>query len=138
METSMTTNKELINQTFKGKYFYGLGRRKTSIAKVRLYSGKGQLIINGKEIKNKADYLKPLTLTNNIDKFDVSVVVHGGGTTGQLDSVNLGSARALVEFDKDYRQLLKKHGLLKRDPRKVERKKAGLRKARRSPQWSKR
>lgn len=135
----MTPNKELTDpKVFKGKYFYGLGRRKTSIAKVRLYPGKGLFVVNGKEVKNSADYLKALELTNNLNNFNISAVVCGGGTTGQQDSINLGSARALVEYDIAYRQLLKKHGLLKRDPRKVERKKPGLRKARRAPQWSKR
>jgi len=134
-----TKNKQLNDpKVFKGKYIYGLGRRKTSIAKVRLYPGSGSLMINGKERADKEKYLKALVLTNNLIKFNVSVVAKGGGKTGWIDAINLGVARALVESDKNYRQLLKKHGLLKRDPREVERKKPGLRKARRAPQFSKR
>lgn len=124
--------------TPKGKYFYGLGRRKSAVAKVRLYEGKGRLIINNKDIKEKTEYFKSLELTGNDKKFDISAHVSGGGKSSWIDAINLGVARALEVFDKEYRQTLKKHGLLKRDPRKKERKKPGLRKARRAPQFSKR
>ena len=124
-------------KVFKGKYYYGLGRRKTSIAKVRLYPGKGIIVVNGEE-KNNAKFIEVLKLTNNLDKFNISIVAYGGGFTGWKDAINLGIARALIEYDKNYRQLLKKHGFLKRDSRKVERKKPGLKKARRAPQWQKR
>ena len=126
-------------KVFKGKYYYGLGRRKTAISKVRLYPGTGELFINGKKITEKKEkYLKPLILTSNTAIFNVSVVSKGGGMTGWADSINLAIARALIEKDKSLRQILKKNGFLMRDPRKVERKKPGLRKARRAPQWSKR
>lgn len=126
---------------FTGKYYYGLGRRKTSIAKIRLYPGKGVVVINGKnleDLEKQNNYTQALVLTNNKNKFNVSVVVRGGGLTGWKDSINLACARALVNFDKNYRQILKKHGFLRRDPREVERKKPGLKKARRAPQWQKR
>jgi len=133
-------NKTKVNYTlFKGKYFYGIGRRKTSIAKVRLYNGNGQLAINSKIIdKSKEEYLEPLVLTSNAKKFDISIVANGGGKTGWKDAINLGLARALVEYDKNLRQILKKHGYISRDPRKIERKKPGLKKARKAPQWQKR
>lgn len=140
MEKLMINSKQIDPKVFKGKYFYGLGRRKTSIAKARIYPNKGgKLYINGKEIaSNKNIYLKCLDLTNNLNNFNISIVANGGGKTGWIDAINLAVARALVEKDKNYRQILKKHGLLKRDPREVERKKPGLRKARRAPQWQKR
>lgn len=126
-------------KVFKGKYFYGLGRRKTAIAKVRLYQGTGELYINGKKInENKEQYLKALELTSDIKSYNISVVAKGGGTNGWIDSINLAIARALVDKDQSLRQIIKKNGLLSRDSRAVERKKPGLRKARRAPQWSKR
>ncbi len=131
----MPNNKIQLN----GKYFYAIGKRKTAISKVRLYKGSGKLYVNFKEItKNKPEYIKPLTLTNNQSSFDISTTISGGGISSWIDATNLGIARALLEYDKEYRQLLKKHGYLKRDPRKKERKKPGLKKARRAPQWQKR
>jgi small subunit ribosomal protein S9 len=133
-------NKIKKNYTlFKGKYYYGLGRRKTAIARVRLYDGNGQLAINSKIIdQSKEGYLEPLILTNSLKKFDISIVANGGGKTGWKDAINLGVSRALVQFDKNLRQILKKHGFLSRDPREIERKKPGLKKARKAPQWQKR
>jgi small subunit ribosomal protein S9 len=125
--------------------FYGTGRRKSSVARVRLVPGNGQFIVNGKESK---DYFKkktlemiirqPLVLTETEGRFDVLVNAHGGGTTGQAGAVRLGIARALLKADIEYRPVLKKAGFLTRDPRMKERKKYGLKGARRAPQFSKR
>ena len=125
--------------------FYGPGRRKSSVARVRLVPGNGQIIVNGKESQ---DYFKkktlemiirqPLVLTETEGRFDVLVNAHGGGTTGQAGAVRLGIARALLKADIEYRPVLKKAGFLTRDPRMKERKKYGLKGARRAPQFSKR
>ena len=125
--------------------FYGTGRRKSSVARVRLVPGNGQIIVNGKESK---DYFKkktlemiirqPLVLTETEGRFDVLVNAHGGGTTGQAGAVRRGIARALLKADIEYRPVLKKAGFLTRDPRMKERKKYGLKGARRAPQFSKR
>ena len=125
--------------------FYGTGRRKSSVARVRLVPGNGQIIVNGKESQ---DYFKkktlemiirqPLVLTETEGSFDVLVNAHGGGTTGQAGAVRLGIARALLKADIEYRPVLKKAGFLTRDPRMKERKKYGLKGARRAPQFSKR
>jgi len=124
---------------FKGKYFYAIGKRKTASSKIRMYCGSGKLYINNKEILKKREiFLKPLKLTGNLNKFDISAYIEGGGKSSWIDATNLGVARALILHDKNYRQILKKHGFLMRDPRKKERKKPGLKKARRAPQWQKR
>ena len=125
--------------------FYGTGRRKSSVARVRLVPGNGQIVINGKDSK---DYFgkktlemiirQPMVLTETEGRFDVLVNAHGGGTTGQAGAVRLGIARALLKADIEYRPVLKKAGFLTRDPRMKERKKYGLKGARRSPQFSKR
>ena len=125
--------------------FYGTGRRKSSVARVRLVPGNGQIIVNGKDSK---DYFQkktlemiirqPLVLTETEGRFDVLVNAHGGGTTGQAGAVRLGIARALLKADIEYRPALKKAGFLTRDPRMKERKKDGLKGARRAPQFSKR
>ena len=133
--------------------FYGTGRRKSSIARVRLVEGKGTITINGKNIDEYlgTDTLKvivkqPLTATNTTDKYDVICKVQGGGFTGQAGAIRLGIARALLKFDENtdqtredsYRKILKANGFLTRDARVKERKKYGLKKARRAPQFSKR
>ena len=125
--------------------FYGTGRRKSSIARVRLVEGKGTITINGKNIDEYlgTDTLKvivrqPLTATNTLDKYDVICSVQGGGFTGQAGAIRLGIARALLEANSEYRPALKSAGFLTRDPRMKERKKYGLKKARRAPQFSKR
>lgn len=125
--------------------FYGTGRRKSSIARVRLVEGKGTITINGKNIDEYlgTDTLKvivrqPLTATNTIDKYDVICSVQGGGFTGQAGAIRLGIARALLEANGEYRPTLKSAGFLTRDSRKKERKKYGLKKARKAPQFSKR
>lgn len=125
--------------------YIGTGRRKTSVARVRLIAGNGKITINHKDIEEYFDFdtLKmiaksPLEITDNTDKFDVFVNVKGGGYTGQAGAVRHGIARALLEVDEELRPTLKRAGFLTRDPRKKERKKYGLKKARRSPQFSKR
>ena len=125
--------------------FYGTGRRKSSIARVRLVEGKGTITINGKNIDEYlgTDTLKvivrqPLTTTNTTDKYDVICSVQGGGFTGQAGAIRLGIARALLQANSEYRPALKAAGFLTRDPRMKERKKYGLKKARKAPQFSKR
>ena len=125
--------------------FYGTGRRKSSIARVRLIEGKGTITINGKNIDEYlgTDTLKvivrqPLTATNTTDKYDVICKVQGGGFTGQAGAIRLGIARALLEANSEYRPILKSAGFLTRDPRAKERKKYVLKKARKAPQFSKR
>lgn len=125
--------------------FYGTGRRKSSVARVYLVPGTGKITINKRDID---DYLgletlkiivrQPLAATSTADKFDVLVNVHGGGFTGQAGAIRHGIARALLQVDADYRPVLKKAGFLTRDPRMKERKKYGLKAARRAPQFSKR
>ncbi|MBR1736855.1 MAG: 30S ribosomal protein S9 [Firmicutes bacterium] len=125
--------------------YYGTGRRKSSVARVYLVPGSGKITINKRDIDDYfgLDTLKlivrqPLELTGNTDKFDVKVNVKGGGTTGQAGAIRHGISRALLEADEDLRSALKKEGFLTRDPRMKERKKYGLKAARRAPQFSKR
>ena len=125
--------------------FYGTGRRKSSIARVRLVEGKGTITINGKDIDEylgtetlKVIVRQPLTATNTVDKYDVICKVQGGGFTGQAGAIRLGIARALLEANNEYRPVLKAAGFLTRDPRMKERRKYGLKKARKAPQFSKR
>jgi small subunit ribosomal protein S9 len=132
--------------TFTGQYFYGTGRRKTATARVRLYKGTGKKILindqKGERYFNPPRLLEvalqPLVQVGMKKDFDVSVRVSGGGTAAQADAVRHGIARALVAFDVNNKTSLKKAGLLTRDPRAKERKKPGLRRARRAPQFSKR
>ena len=127
-------------------YFYGTGRRKSSVASVRLIPGTGVIKVNGKTLDEyfgletlKTVVRQPLVLTNTVDKFDIMVNVHGGGFTGQAGAIRQGISRALLQVDaEEYRPLLKKAGYLTRDPRMKERKKPGLKAARRAPQFSKR
>lgn len=130
----------------KATYYYGLGRRKEASARVRVYFGKNDSIINDKPVMdyfNKngelADSIfEPLKLTGNFEKAYVTVVVNGGGMAGQADAIRLGVARALLEYDENLKLVLKKAGFLTRDPREKERKKYGLKRARKAPQFSKR
>ena len=129
----------------KKPFFYGTGRRKHSVARVRLYKGTGSFTINDRTIDEyfgletlKLIARQPLALTDNSDKFDVVVRVAGGGVTGQAGAIRHGISRALLEFDAELRGELKKAGFLTRDPRMKERKKYGLKAARRAPQFSKR
>ncbi len=125
--------------------FLGTGRRKKSVARVRLLPGTGNITINKRELDNyfgletlKMIVRSPLTLTNNLAKYDVAVNVYGGGTTGQAGAIRHGISRALLVADPALRGELKKAGYLTRDPRMKERKKYGLHAARRAPQFSKR
>ncbi len=126
-------------------YFYGTGRRKHSVARVRVYNGTGKVTINGRDIDDYfgLDTLKllvrsPMALTETDGKFDVVVNVVGGGCSGQAGAIRHGLARALLQYDPNLRPALKKAGFLTRDPRMKERKKYGLKAARRAPQFSKR
>ena len=126
-------------------YYSATGRRKKSIARVRITEGTGKITINGKDIEEyfgmetlKVIVRQPLTVTNTISKYDVIAKVNGGGYTGQAGAVRHGIARALNEANPEYRPIIKSNGFLTRDPRMKERKKYGLKKARKAPQFSKR
>ena len=127
-------------------YFYGTGRRKSSVARVRVYQGgTGSITINGRSIDDyfgletlKLIVRQPLALTETEGKFDIVCTVTGGGVTGQAGAIRHGLSRALLQFDAELRPVLKKAGFLTRDPRMKERKKYGLKAARRAPQFSKR
>ena len=125
--------------------YYGTGRRKEAVARVRLFPGNGRIIINQRPIEEyfgrevlRTIVRQPLVLTNTDGKYDVIVNVHGGGTTGQAGAIRHGIARALLTVDEELRKPLKQAGFLTRDPRMKERKKYGLHKARKAPQYSKR
>ena len=126
-------------------FFYGTGRRKKSVARVRVYAGTGKITINDRDIDDyfgletlKLIVRQPLTLTGTTEKFDIVVRVAGGGVTGQAGAIRHGLSRALLQYDEALRAELKKAGFLSRDPRMKERKKYGLKAARRAPQFSKR
>ncbi len=126
-------------------YFYGTGRRKSSVARVRLYPGTGSITINGRDVDDyfgletlKLIMNQPFGVTNTVGKFDVVANVNGGGVSGQAGAIRHGIARALLLADETYRPALKKAGFLTRDPRMKERKKYGLKAARRASQFSKR
>ncbi len=121
------------------------GRRKRAVAQVRIIPGTGNIIVNGRDFEAyfptealRADVLKPLQLAKGMEEIDIIVKVKGGGISGQAGATRLGIARALLQFDPTLRPLFRKHGLLTRDPREKERKKYGLKRARRAPQYSKR
>lgn len=134
------------------KVFIGTGRRKSSIAQVKMVPGTGKITVNGRDVRdffpyetNVMDLKQPLVATNNEETFDIEVKVNGGGFTGQTGAIRLGIARALCEYDKanecnedSYRKVLKRAGFVTRDARVKERKKPGLKAARRAPQFSKR
>ena len=126
-------------------YFYGTGRRKSSVARVRLYPGSGSITVNGRDVDDyfgletlKLIMNQPFGVTGTTGKFDVVVNVHGGGLSGQAGAIRHGISRALLLADETYRPALKKSGFLTRDPRMKERKKYGLKAARRASQFSKR
>ncbi|MED4600329.1 30S ribosomal protein S9 [Paenibacillus validus] len=125
--------------------YYGTGRRKHSVARVRLVPGEGRIVINKRELDEyfgletlKLIVKQPLNLTETLSKYDVLVLAHGGGISGQAGAIRHGISRALLKADPEYRGLLKRAGFLTRDPRMKERKKYGLKAARRAPQFSKR
>ena len=134
------------------RMFLGTGRRKSSVAQVKLVPGTGKITVNGRDVRdffpyetNVMDLKQPLVMTNNEETFDVEVKVNGGGFTGQTGAIRLGITRALLEYDKanedkedSYRKVLKANGMVTRDSRQKERKKPGLKAARRAPQFSKR
>ena len=134
------------------KVFIGTGRRKASVAQVKMVPGKGNITVNGRDVReffpyetNVMDLMQPLVATNNEKTFDIDVKVTGGGFTGQTGAIRLGITRALLEYDAkneenedSYRKILKRAGFVTRDPRAKERKKPGLKGARRAPQFSKR
>ncbi len=126
-------------------YYYSVGKRKTSVARVKLLSGGGTIIVNGLPYEehfpreqHRNAILKPLVVTENMDKFDIEVKVSGGGITGQGGAIAHGIARALVKMDEKMRPTLRQYGMLTRDPRVKERKKPGLKRARKAPQYTKR
>lgn len=125
--------------------YYGTGRRKASVARVYLVPGSGNIVVNGKDVNEYMPYAtlvmdlkQPLDITNTLERFDIKAIVSGGGFTGQAGAIRLGIARALLEASEDYRSPLKVAGMLTRDARAKERKKYGLKAARRAPQFSKR
>ena len=134
------------------RVFLGTGRRKTSVARVRMTAGSGKITVNGKDVNEYMpfdvlvmDLKQPLEITNNLETFDITVNVSGGGFSGQTGAIRLGITRALLEYDKEnaskedsYRHILKQAGFITRDSRSKERKKPGLKAARRAPQFSKR
>ncbi len=141
--------KAKVEKKISAKYFYGVGRRKTSVAQVRLFENDkatdADLIINKKEmtiyfptLAQQNIMTAPLKMVGMHGKFTMTVLVKGGGMTGQVEAVQLGIARALVVFDEALKKTLRDNGFLTRDARKVERKKPGLKKARKAPQWAKR
>ncbi|MBR5404811.1 MAG: 30S ribosomal protein S9 [Oscillospiraceae bacterium] len=136
---------EAVSYQAKLKSYYGTGRRKHSVARVRLYPGSGNVTINGRSIDDyfgletlKLIVRQPLELTETSAQFDLVCTVAGGGVTGQAGAIRHGAARALLQFNPELRAALKKAGFLTRDPRMKERKKYGLKAARRAPQFSKR
>jgi len=129
----------------KQTYVHGTGRRKTAIAQVRLLPGNGSIIINGipyeelfTRFEHRRAILQPLLVTESLDKFNVMVKVNGGGISGQCDAIALGIARAMVRANESFKPILRQNGLLSRDPRIKERKKVGLKRARKAPQYTKR
>ncbi len=133
-------------QPTKERYVHGVGRRKTSVARVRLYPGSGRIIINNRPVEQyfggrelyRVMITEPLRLTNLLDRFEVRARVVGGGLSGQAGAVRHGIARALVRFNEELKPVLRRAGLLTRDPRVKERKKPGLKRARKAPQYTKR
>jgi small subunit ribosomal protein S9 len=130
----------------KGQYYYGVGRRKSAVARVRLYPGEGNFTVNGKPVREhfggrELHYLimaEPFRATGTTERFDVVATVVGGGSSGQVGAIRHGISRALINADEDLRPTLKTAGLLTRDPREKERKKVGLKRARKAPQYTKR
>lgn len=129
----------------KQEYYYGTGRRKMAVARVKLFPGEGSILVNGvayeerfPSVKQREFIAKPLLVTDNLGKYHAVVKVEGGGVSGQSGAISHGIARALVRANENFKSALREHGLLTRDPRGKERKKAGLKRARKAPQYTKR
>ena len=130
----------------KNDYFYGLGRRKSATARARVKSGKGNIMVNDKPLKEfvsgseklEWELTRPLVAVDKMGAYDITLLVRGGGPNGQIDACKLAISNALADTNDDFRSTLKKHGFLKRDPREKERKKYGLKRARKKEQYSKR
>ncbi|HOC53824.1 MAG TPA: 30S ribosomal protein S9 [Candidatus Pacearchaeota archaeon] len=145
-ETAKEEKEIIIPEKTGSEYYEGTGRRKTSIARVRLYNKKNGLVnINGKKLEEyfstetlQKTVISPLDKMKSMDRFEIKVLVKGGGINSQAEAIRHGIARALVVFNLEYKKRLRKAGLLTRDSRMKERKKFGLKRARRAPQWSKR
>lgn len=147
-KTSKSEEKTTLVKLPEGKYYFGLGRRKRSIALVRLYpvadKSKTMVMVNQKPLtefdtpERQVTALRPLEITKLLERFFISAIVRGGGKTGQTDAISLGIARALVAYDSSLKKVLKDKGFLTRDPREKERKKYGLRRARKAHQYTKR
>lgn len=142
-KTASAKKEEVLK--FKGKYISAVGKRKASVARVRVYKkGKGVLIVNDQKItsyfsnENIATIKQPLKLTGNLKDYDFSIIVKGGGKQGQSEAIRHGITKALIEINEEYKPTLKAKGFTTRDARIKERKKPGLKKARKAPQWSKR
>lgn len=145
MKKPIQDKKDEEPSKFRGKYISAIGRRKTSVAQIRLYkSGRGAIIVNNLRLSQYFSFDKativsqPLKLSGHLRDLDFSILVKGGGKNGQAEAIRHGFVRALVLLDKNLKGALKAKGWLTRDPRKKERKKPGLKKARKAPQWSKR
>lgn len=141
----MTQEKESAITLPAGRYYYGTGRRKEAIARVRLYEGAGNILVNGRPylslFTRNTQQIKvrlPFEVTSMTGKFDVYARIDGGGVSGWADALAHGTARALLQYDETFRTSLRKAGLLTRDPRVKERKKVGLKRARKAPQYTKR
>jgi small subunit ribosomal protein S9 len=131
--------------TTEQRYFYGLGRRKSAVARVRLYPGEGTVVVNGKPMEEvipreslRNEILRPLVATDNVNNFNIQVRVEGGGVSGWAGAISHGVSRALVVYNDTNKALLRAEGLLTRDARVKERKKPGLKRARKAPQFTKR
>jgi small subunit ribosomal protein S9 len=144
-QESKEVKEEMSLMQKKGHYFYANGKRKTSVARVRLYeNGKGEIIVNNKPVNEYffgeliGSIKAPLKIANALKLFDVTALIKGGGVSSQADALRHGISKALLEYDPELRKELKKAGFLTRDSRVKERKKPGLKRARRAPQWAKR
>jgi small subunit ribosomal protein S9 len=146
VEAGTATQEKTATDKSNERYFYGVGRRKSSVARVRLFPGQGNIVVNNRSLADhfgaRAIYQtiisEPLRLMNLVDRFDMQIRVTGGGLSGQAEAIRHAISRALTEFDSELRPALKQAGLLTRDARVKERKKVGLKRARKAPQYTKR
>ena len=141
-----TATQETTTQQSGNRYYYGVGRRKSSVARVRLYPGQGNIVVNNRPVDEyfgprdvyRTIIAEPLRLVNLVDRFDMQIRATGGGLSGQAEAIRHAISRALCEFDSELRPGLKQAGFLTRDARVKERKKVGLKRARKAPQYTKR